>query len=324
MTEWKDGIAKLTLPTPFSVGDVHAYLLKGDRLTLVDAGVKTKKAWEAFRMQLAELQLRPEDIEQVILTHHHPDHVGLLDFLPPELEIHAHPLNQRWLDRTPEFTAMHDEFFSGLFHQFGVPEEYFASAVGQMKKTLLFSCGPRRLSGELFENDVPPALEGWKVIETPGHAQGHIALFREQDGVLVGGDMLLAKISPNPLLEPPLPGEKERPMPQLQYNESLHKLAKYPISLVHAGHGPDFGQVGALIEKRLARQHDRAMTVKKLLKQGELTVFELCRRLFPSVYEKEMSLTLSETVAQLDYLLDLDEIGVKEEDPAFLYSAAGR
>ena len=38
MTEWIDGIAKLTLPTPFPVGDVNAYLIKGDRLTLVDAG----------------------------------------------------------------------------------------------------------------------------------------------------------------------------------------------------------------------------------------------------------------------------------------------
>ena len=45
MAEWKDGIAKITLPTPFAVGDVNAYLIKGERLTLVDCGIKTKESW---------------------------------------------------------------------------------------------------------------------------------------------------------------------------------------------------------------------------------------------------------------------------------------
>lgn len=55
MTEWKDGIAKLILPTPFPVGDVNVYVIKGDLLTLVDVGPKTDEAWQALNEQLKEL-----------------------------------------------------------------------------------------------------------------------------------------------------------------------------------------------------------------------------------------------------------------------------
>lgn len=323
MGNWQNGIAKLTLPTPFPVGDVHSYLIKGDRLTLVDAGVKTEEAWELFKAQLAELNLKPDDIEQVVLTHHHPDHVGLLDYLPPTIEIHAHSLNERWLTKDNQFASEHDEFYMGLYRQFGIPEEFCGPSVNNMKKNLRFS-SECSLSGYLHENDAPPGLEGWRVLETHGHAQGHIALWREKDAVLIGGDVLLAHISPNPLLEPPHPGEKERPKPQLQYNQTLRKLQEYPVSLVHAGHGEDFANINPLIEKRLSRQHDRAMKVKTMLEDEPKTAYEVCQLLFPTVYQKELNLTISETAAQLDYLLSLEEIAVREEESSLLYAAIGR
>ncbi|HAQ06863.1 MAG TPA: MBL fold metallo-hydrolase, partial [Bacillus bacterium] len=253
MTEWIDGIAKLTLPTPFPVGDVNAYLIKGDRLTLVDAGTKTAEAWNSFKFQLGELKLKPEDIEQVVLTHDHPDHVGLLDYLPSALEVYGHPLNERWINRTPEFEREHKEFYEKIFIQFGIPQQYFLRSVKVMSKTLVFSCN-RSLTGTILEDDAPPSLPGWRVIETPGHAQSHIVLWREKDGVLIAGDTILAGISPNPLLEPPLPGETKRPKPLVQYNASLKKLQQYPIGLVYTGHGTEITELQSLIEKRLARQ----------------------------------------------------------------------
>jgi glyoxylase-like metal-dependent hydrolase (beta-lactamase superfamily II) len=145
-------------------------------------------------------------------------------------------------------------------------------------------------------------------------------LFREKDGVLIGGDLILAHISPNPLLEPPAPGEKERPKPQIQQNDSIKKLLAYPISLVYTGHGEEVYQLPELIEKRLTRQHERAMTVLNWLKEEQLSVFEICKRLFPSVYKRELMLTISETVGQLDYLASIGEITNKEAEP-ILYQA---
>ncbi|MBS4191138.1 MBL fold metallo-hydrolase [Bacillus sp. FJAT-49705] len=319
MAEWKDGLAKLVIPTPFSVGDVNVYVVKGERLTLVDVGPKTEEAWEALNAQLKDLHLSPDDIEQVVLTHHHPDHAGLLDYFPQTLDVYGHRNNQRWLHRTDAFLKAHDEFYYDLFPRCGIPEQYL-SFIDLMKKPLYFSCS-RSLSGELKEGDIPPGLYSWTVIETPGHAQSHIGLFREKDGVFIGGDHLLAHISPNPLMEPPLPGKTKRPKPQVQYNESLKKLLQLPIQLCYSGHGDNIYHVHELIEKRLVRQHERALHVKKWLEEEPLTVFEICQRLFPTVYKKEFSLTISETIAQLDYLHALGAISINKEGKAYLFSA---
>ncbi|ETI66666.1 MBL fold metallo-hydrolase [Neobacillus vireti] len=318
MAEWKDGIAKITLPTPFPVGDVNAYLIKGERLTLVDAGVKTEESWNALTEQLAELDLSPNDIEQVVLTHHHPDHAGMLDFFPDSLEVYGHPLNERWIHPTEAFFREQEAFFNEQFREFGLPSEYFPF-LSKLRNTLKYSCN-RSLTGHLVEGMPPLGLSEWQIIETPGHAQSQIALFREKDGILIGGDLILAHISPNPLLEPPAPGEQERPKPQLQHNDSMKKLLSYPIQLVYTGHGKEVFRLKELIELRLLHQHERAMKVNNWLKEEQLTVFEICKRLFPSVYQREPLLTISETVAQLDYLASIGEISSKDSQPVLYYA----
>jgi glyoxylase-like metal-dependent hydrolase (beta-lactamase superfamily II) len=318
MTEWKNGIAKITLPTPFAVGDVNVYLVKGEKLTLVDVGPKTEEAWKSLTAQLAQLNLTTKDIEQVVLTHHHPDHSGLLDFFPDYLEVYGHPMNERWLQPTEDFFLGQKNFFFELFREFGLPEEYL-KYLENFKKAAS-ELGNRPLTGTLVEGTRPPGLSDWQVIETPGHAQSQIALFREKDGVLIAGDVIIAHISPNPLLEPPAPGETERPKPQLQHNHSMQKLLSYPIHLVYSGHGEEVCQLAELVEKRLLRQHERAMTVNGWLKEEQLTVFEICKRLFPKVYQRQLMLTISETVAQLDYLSSIGEIISKDTKPV-LYQA---
>lgn len=318
MTEWKNGVAKITIPTPFRVGDVNVYVIKGERLTLVDVGPKTDEAWLSLTEQLKKLSLQPSDIEQVILTHHHPDHAGLLDFFSDSLEVYGHPINDRWIHPTDEFMTENEQFFKKSLLEFGLPEIYM-QFLGMMKKDLKYSCN-RTLTGYLREGDRPLGLADWKVLETPGHAQSHIGLYRENDAHYIGGDHLLAHISPNPILEPPLPGELDRPKPQLQYNQSLKKLLEIPIELVYSGHGEEIHDKNELIHQQMSKQHERAQKVKKWLEDKPLTVFEACQLLFPKVYQRQLSLTISETVAQLDYLTDLEEISMYNDNGILRYS----
>ncbi|MGD6815635.1 MBL fold metallo-hydrolase [Metabacillus sp. 84] len=300
----REAIKALPIPTPFPVGDINAYLYKGDSLTLIDAGPKTEEALDALKDHLGECGYGLGDIEQVIVTHHHPDHVGLLDELKGA-QIIGHPYNEPWLSRDPEFLENQKGFFHGLLLEFGV-DPVFLKYIKNLERSLAFSCTVS-LSQSIRSGDPVPGMPGFKVLETPGHAQSHIALYREKDGVLFGGDVLLKKISANPLLEPPMEG-LERPKPQLQFNETFEQLLGLRITKVYSGHGEVIENAHELIAYRQKRQGDRAEEVRRMLAEKPMTAFQVCTELFPTVFHKELMLTMSESVAQLDYLENLGKI----------------
>ena len=114
----------ISLPTPFPVGDVNVFIVESDRLTLIDAGVKTEDAWQYFVEGLEKIGYSPDDIEQVVLTHHHPDHVGMLDYLNENIPVFGHRYNRPWLIRDPLFFEKHDQFFEKLFRNLGLDEQF--------------------------------------------------------------------------------------------------------------------------------------------------------------------------------------------------------
>ncbi|PPA71331.1 MBL fold metallo-hydrolase [Jeotgalibacillus proteolyticus] len=319
MVQWHNGIAQLTIPTPFAVGDVHVYVIKDEKNTLVDTGPKTKGAWKALKDQLAEIDLEPRDIDQIVLTHHHPDHSGLIEQFG-RADILGFKEGERFLLREEAFMEYHDSFYETFFREMGLPQSYFV-LIEKMREPLQ-ALGKRGIDRELKAGGQLPYAHDWTVLPTPGHSQGHLSLYRKLDGMLIGGDLLLAKISSNPLIEPPFSVKQERPIPQLQYNESLKSLLAIPISSVLPGHGPIVLDAHSLISQRLAKQHERALHVKSLLAENPDTAFNLCVKLFPSVYRKQLGLTLSETMGQLDYLLAAGEIERSHKSgDAWIYKA---
>ena len=294
-------IQKIVIPTPYAVGDVNAFLLKGDTLSLVDAGPKTPEAYEALKHGIREAGYAFDDIEQVILTHHHPDHAGWIDAFD-NAKILGHTYNDLWLKRDEAFFRYHHTFYLERLIEEGVPEQYLGW-VKKMKRSVDLM-GERPLDMTLAEGDALPGHPGWTVMETPGHAQSHIVLWNEENRTMIGGDLVLEKVSSNPLIEPPLNPKDGRSRSLLQYNESLKRLLTLPIDIIYTGHGNEVRNVHELIESRLGKQHDRAMKVLRMMDDGPRTIFELTSELFPFVYEKELGLTLSETIGQTDYLVN--------------------
>ncbi|QFK72038.1 MBL fold metallo-hydrolase [Pradoshia sp. D12] len=307
---------KIIIPTPFAVGDVNTYLLKGDALTLVDAGIKTQEAKEALERQLKELGYRLSDIEQVILTHHHSDHCGLIDVFQED-PLYGHEDNQRYLKRDPAFMKEQKDYFTSMAKQFGVPPQLMKYA-NDVESLYTYS-GSKPLTHFLKEGDWIPGHPGWRAMETFGHSQGHLSFYHEESGTLIGGDLLLGKISPNPILEVPKRAEQERLKPQLQLNDSLRRLQNERLTIVYPGHGKDITEPYQLIEKRLKNQHERAFHVKSLIGEDRRNVLELAIQLFPKAVKRDPALALFETLGQLDYLDSLHEIESEMVDGVVWY-----
>ena len=308
-------IHKIVIPTPFAVGDVNAYLVKGEALTLIDAGPKTEEALTALTFGIKEAGYNLEDIEQVVLTHHHPDHAGWTDAFD-QATILGHKYNQVWMTRDEEFLQYHDQFYLQCLKEEGVPEEYFRW-IEKMRRPLNL-LGNRPLDSFLYDGDMLPGHPDFQVLETLGHAQSHLAFWSESSKVLIGGDLILEKISSNPLIEPPTDANEERPKSMLQYNASLKKIQQLPIEKVFSGHGNEVYNIQELVTTRLEKQKERAFKVLDMMRDGEKTIFQLTQQLFPKVYEKELGLTLSETIGQIDYLVDEKLITSKRNEKGIL------
>ncbi|MER3111941.1 MBL fold metallo-hydrolase [Bacillus altitudinis] len=314
----KEEMIQLSIPTPFAVGDVHAYVLKGDAVTLVDCGPMTQEAQHAFVTQLKEHHLSIDDIDQVVLTHHHADHVGLLDLMKSHVRVIGHELNEPYISQDEAFKQRQIHFMNDFFQQLGVPLRQ-GECERIVRQSYTYSC-TAHVDDVIKEGDRLKGHEHFQVLETPGHAQSHLSFLDETTGNFIGGDLLLTTISSNPLMEAPMKGT-ERQKSLLQYKASLERLLHLPIQTIYPGHGQLITSHHELIEERFKKQEKRANTMYQLLQRKEMTAFHLCRTLFPGLYEEALFLTMSETVGQLDVLLAAGHIEEVQKDGTLYYRA---
>lgn len=307
-------IHQIPLPIPYGEKIVFVYLIEAEKLTLVDAGIKTEKCWDAFCEELKLLGYQIEDIKRVILTHHHPDHCGMLDYFPHKIEILGHEKNNQYISKSDEHTNWYDEFFKSFDKEMGIPDG-MVNRLEYAKQLQALSCN-KVLTNILKEADM---IAGFKVIETPGHASSHISLYREEDGILIGGDMLLQHITPNPIIEAPENRKSSRQKVLLSYLESLEKLSKLKLSKVYPGHGDIFENVQEVIEFQIQSQQNRAKRVVDIIGEKAKSAYEISKELYPKLYKKEFSLTLSQTIGQLDYLLNKSMISSEKIDGIYYF-----
>ncbi|USK72490.1 MBL fold metallo-hydrolase [Peribacillus asahii] len=305
------GVDLIELDTGSPVGGVNTYLVFGEKLTLIDTGANLEKNWELLIKALEERQLTIYDIEQVLLTHHHVDHVGLLDRI---LELHpvpvlGHPNNRPWLLPDKQFVEWHHEFFQQFLSEFGVPAELCGAGKEFFDNLQPLSCQNVELTLELNEGDSIPGLSEWQIIETKGHAQSHISLYRKKDQLWIAGDHIIKHISSNASIEPPLSRNQERVKPLIQYMDNLKKCANIPTSTVLTGHGSIVTNLPELVSERLSDIDDRAARIKDIIKDNDKSGFDIVNELFSTKTVKEqLILVVYETAGHLDLLLHRREI----------------
>src|SRR6184192_2207109 len=204
---------------------VHCYLLPGaDGWTLVDTGLGLPGAETRWDAVLRDLDA---PIVRIVVTHFHPDHAGggedaqtLTGARVLQGAADYEHCERVW--GRPDWSVRLTEYLSDN----GLPEAVAAELRDESRTFapfIRFARDPEALA----EGD---EVDGWRVLELPGHADGHICLLR--DGVLVAGDHLLGAITPTVGLYP-----ESRPDPLGDYLDSLERTIELAPSLALPGHG---------------------------------------------------------------------------------------
>lgn len=311
-------IHKIVIPTPYSIGDVNAFLVKGEALSLFDAGPKTAEAYDALKWGIKAAGYEMGDIEQVVLTHHHPDHAGWVDAFP-NATILGHEYVDHWMRKTPEFINYRDEFYRYHLTLQAVPEKYIEKIIRARGEMKLFGTVP--LTHFIGDGEEIPGHPGLKAIYTPGHAQSHLIFHDKITNTVIGGDVLLPNVASNPLVEPPVNLTFERTKSLIQYQESQLILKNLHINMVYTGHGDNIANASELISMRLERDYMRAKQVYQLLDNPK-TVFDITQQLYPAIFKNQLGLTLSKAIGYLDLLEREGLVVVEQVGEVYFYSRA--
>jgi len=318
-------IHRLSIPTPFMVGRVNCYLIDDDPLTLVDCGPNSGKALDELERALGAHGRRIEDLERIVITHQHLDHLGLVDILARRsgAEVCALDLLAPVIEDFAGHAERDDELAEALMLRHGIPPDVVTAlrAVSRMARgwggstavTRQLAAGGRlEFAGRAFE-----------VLHRPGHSPSDTVFFDAEERTLVAGDHLIKHISSNPLISRPLDGsdEGERPRALLTYMASMRATRDMDVETVLPGHGDPFGGHAALIDERFAMHERRARKIRGLLQDGPLTAHEIAQSLWGTVAVTQAFLTLSEVLGHVDLLLERDEAAEHETGGVIRFQA---
>ena len=246
----------VVVPTPWDVGPVTAYLFPTDPVTLIDAGVNTPAAREAFRGALVAEGLEPNDVRRIIVTHAHLDHFGGAVWLQAEssCQVHLHPCGHR--DRRSVVVAPHERpaVPAARLHRGAGRELLVGRGSARHARAGVLADGGRRRVRDGRDDDCASST-------TPDTRPATSGSSTKASGAIFVGDYLIGDHPTNAGMEV----DESQPMgraPLLQqYNAGLRELRDRPAPVLFPAHGPPITDHAALIDRRLAKSDRRTRHV---------------------------------------------------------------
>jgi glyoxylase-like metal-dependent hydrolase (beta-lactamase superfamily II) len=312
------GIQRIAVPTPFAVGRVNVFLIEDDPLTLVDAGPNSGSSLDALERGLADHGHSIADLERIVVTHQHIDHIGLVQILANRSGAEVVALDRLvpFLEHYRDEAAAEDDFATATMLRHGMSEDISRALQSVSLAFRAWGAGAhvdRALAdGERLEF----AGRSLEVLFRPGHSPTDTVFHDRERRLLIGGDHLLATISSNPLISRPIGadhGERRRAL--IEYIESLRATREMDLGLVLPGHGDPIDDHRDLIDRRLTLHARRADKIHGLIADRPRSAHDVAQALWGNIAVTQAFLTLSEVLGHTDILLAEGRV-VEEDDGA--------
>ena len=278
---------RIELPLGIMFQTVNCYLIPGEQLTLIDCGFYTPQNWNLFQEKIKAVGYQVSDIEQVIITHEHRDHIGMLPLIMEHAKavIRVPKLIEDWFTRPKAIQERNQQFSIELFSTLGLPEELlnrsfqYLDHVGAVDVQSEMSRFEFFEAGDLFNFGETE----WEVLNTPGHCLSQMIFIQKEQNWALSSDMLLP-IAPMPIIEPKpnQPNQHTRALKNLL--NSFERLKILDIQLAFPGHGAPFTHVNEVIDQQLARIQMRKEECFETIKSGAKTPFQIRQKMYP--YQK--------------------------------------
>lgn len=307
--ELAPGVHWLRMPLPFQLNHINLWLLEdGAGWTIVDTGLATRTILGLWEQLFAE-RLGTRPVTRVLVTHFHPDHMGCAGWLTERWGVPMWTSQTEWLYAR---ALMHDNSSQALDN---VVEFYRKVGLSVGALDLIRQRGnpyPARVS------PVPSAFRRvragetiaigarqWRVIIGTGHAPEHICLASESDRILISGDQVLPRITPNVSVWPDQPEGD----PLADFLGSLAAFEPLdPNTLVLPSHDRPFRGLHTRIAG-LARHHAERLDAFEALCDGAATVAEIMARSFKRELDAhQVIFACGETLAHLHRLVHLGRV----------------
>jgi glyoxylase-like metal-dependent hydrolase (beta-lactamase superfamily II) len=328
------GIHRLPVPTPFLVGRVNCYLIEDQPLTLLDTGPNSGKSLDELERTLGALGRSIEELELIVITHQHMDHIGLLEILARRsgAEIATLDLLAPYLANFAASATADDDFAQVVMRRHGVPQD-LATVLGSVGAAFRAFGSSGQVSRELSDgSELRLRDRTLRVLHRPGHSPSDTVFWDQERRILLAGDHLLPHISSNPLVSRPLtaPGQtpagdlaaSARPHALIAYIDSMRATRELPAELVLPGHGDPITDHVSLIDKRLRMHERRARDMRHLIESAPLTAYEIATAMWGNVAVTQAYLTISEVLGHMDLLVRDGLARESERDEIVHFEAA--
>lgn len=304
-----------SVPVPIPANPLRytlSYVLPGrSGLVVVDPGWNSQEGWEALTRGLAAAGATPADVTGILATHVHPDHHGMTARLKAASGawVAMHPAERDSLPqpRSGPRSSPGETVRTWLLNS-GAPDDAVHELLGPAAEAEEFDAFDLTEPDVLLEDKDPLPLDGREFVAlwTPGHTPGHLCLAESTTRVVLTGDHVLPRITPNIGLHGRHPGQR----PLADFLDSLERLASWDDHEALPAHEYRFRGLAARtgqLRAHHARRLDELLTVVDAL--GTPTLWEVTAHLSWSRPWQEVGpmrvAALAETDAHARHLVEL-------------------